>query len=143
MLSFLIELAYSRTIMAFNLQDSIQSVKNAFFQALQSIDEFRKETATGKGDIVDANFKSMLKDLMDQFGMTPGVDYLDYRDNDNTDQDTLRPNEPGADFVIYSEEANNLLKDLLVGNITVVKEHTRVYKSGKIVTIDAHYRRLR
>lgn len=119
--------------MIFYIKDSIQSVKNAFFLALQSIDEFCKLDAKDKGKVVDANFKSMLRDLMDQFGMKPGIDY----------EDNLRPNEPGADFVIYSEEANNLIKDILAGNITVVREHTRVYKSGKTVIIDAHYRRLR
>lgn len=119
--------------MVFNLKDSIQSVKNAFFQALQSIDAFCTLNAREKGKVVDANFKSMLRDLMEQFGMRPGIDY----------EDNLRSNEPASDFVIYSEEANNLIKDLLAGNITVVKEHTRVYKSGRIVKIDAHYRRLR
>ncbi|MCT7967464.1 hypothetical protein NG799_14075 [Laspinema sp. D1] len=119
--------------MSFNLKDSIESIKNALFQALQSIDEFFNLDPTDKGKVVDANFKSMLKDLMDQFGMTPGEDY----------EDNLRSNEPGADFVIYSKEANDLVKDLLSGNITVVKKHTRVYKCGKTVLIDAHYRRLR
>lgn len=119
--------------MLWNLKDSIQSVKNAFFQALQSMDDFNKLDATDKGKVVDANFKFMLKDLMNQFGMKAGDDY----------EDNLRSNEPGADFVIYSEKANNLVKDLLSGNITVVKEHSRISKSGKAVTIDAHYRKLR
>lgn len=119
--------------MEWHLGDSIQSVKNAFFRALQSIPEFFDLYPTDKGKVVDANFKSMLRDLMDQFGMVPGEDY----------EDNLRPNEPGSDFVIYSEEANTLIKELLAGNVTVVKEHTRVYKSGKTVTVKAHFKKIR
>jgi hypothetical protein len=131
--SILLKHPLRRIVMNLNLKDSVQSVKNAFLKALQSIEEFRELNAKEKGKVVDSNFKSMLKDLMNQFGMKPGIDY----------EDKLRPNEPCSDFVIYSEEANNLLKDLLAGNITVVCEHTRVFKSGKVITIDAHYRKLR
>ncbi|KOR35632.1 hypothetical protein AM228_17060 [Planktothricoides sp. SR001] len=116
----------------FNLKQSIESVKNAFSQALQSIPEFLRLTDTEKGKVVDANFKSLVKDLMQDFGMIPGVDY----------KDDLRDNEPCADFVILSEKANNLMKDLLDGKITVVKEHTRVSKTGNTYTVNAHYRKI-
>lgn len=116
----------------FNLKDSITQVKNAFSKALQSIPEFVKLDAKDKGKVIDANFKSLVKDLMEDFGMIPGEDY----------EDNLRNNEPGADFVIYSERANNLVKDLLDGKITVVKEHTRVSKTGNTYTVNAHYRKI-
>ncbi|MGB3207026.1 MAG: hypothetical protein WBB28_18735 [Crinalium sp.] len=116
-----------------NLKDSIESVKNAFFQALQSLPEFVNLNAFDKGKVVDANFKSMMQDLMDDFGMKPGKDY----------EDNLRVNEPGSDFVIYSKEANDLVKDLLEGRITVVKEHTKVSKTGKVFTVQAHFKKLR
>lgn len=113
------------------LTDSIQSIKNAFFEALQSIPEFFNLNATDKGKVVDSNFKSMFTDLMNQSGMKPGEDY----------EGELRPNEPCADFVIYSKEANDLVKDLLEGKVTVVKEHTRVSQAGKTFTVKAHFRK--
>lgn len=115
-----------------NLEDSIQGVKNAFSQALQSIPEFYSLNATDKGKVVDANFKSMLTDLMKQFGLIAGKDY----------KNNLRPNEPGADFVVYSKEANDLIKDLLNGKITVVREHSRVSSSGTAFIVKAHFRKL-
>jgi len=115
-----------------NLKDSITQVKNAFSEALKVIPGFSNLNTTEKGKIVDANFKSLVKDLMDDFDMIPGEDY----------EDNLRDNEPGADFVILSPRANNLMKDLLDGKITVVKEHTRVSKTGNTYTVNAHYRRL-
>ncbi|MGY6528851.1 MAG: hypothetical protein ACXITR_02875 [Cyanobacterium sp.] len=116
----------------FYLKQSIESVKNAFSQALQSIPEFLKLDAFEKGKVIDANFKSLVKDLMKDFGMIPGEDY----------EDNLRGNEPGADFVILSQKANNLMKDLLDGRITVVKEHTRISKIGNTYTVKAHYRKV-
>lgn len=116
----------------FNLKQSIESVKNAFSQALQSIPEFLKLDAFEKGKVVDANFKSLVRDLMKDFGMIVGTDY----------KDDLRDNEPGADFVILSERANDLMKDLLDGKITVVKKHTKVSKTGNSYTVKAHYRRI-
>jgi hypothetical protein len=116
-----------------NFGDPIQKVKNAFFQALQSIPAFDELNATDKGKVVDANFKSMFTDLMNQFNMIPGDDY----------EANLRSNEPGADFVVYSEKANNLLKDLFDGNITVVKEHSKISTSGKVFIVEAHFRRIR
>lgn len=92
----------------FNLKDSISSVKNAFLKALQSIPEFVSLTATEKGKVVYANFKALVKNFMEDFDMIPGVDY----------KDDLRDNEPGADFVILSERANYLMKNLLDGKIT-------------------------
>ena len=114
-----------------NLADSIQSVKNAFSEALQSIPEFLNLNATEKGKVVDSNIKSMLTDLMNQFGMKPGEDY----------EDSLRPNEPCADFVIYSKEANDLVKNLLSGKVTVVKEHTRISKTGKTFIVKAYFKK--
>ncbi|MDB9451770.1 hypothetical protein [Dolichospermum circinale] len=117
---------------SFNLNDSIASVKNAFSQALKSIPEFVNLNAFDKGKVIDANFKSLIKDLMKDFGMIAGEDY----------KDDLLDNEPAADFVILSERANNLMKDLLEGRITVVKEHSRVSKAGANCIVKAHFRKV-
>ncbi|MEI6445271.1 MAG: hypothetical protein WCO29_19625 [Nostocales cyanobacterium ELA583] len=116
----------------FDLKASILSVKNAFFQALSYIPEFVNLEAKDKGKVVDASFKALLKNLMEDFDMIPGVDY----------EDNLRDNEPAADFVILSDRANVLMKDLLDGKITIVKEHSRVSKTGNTYTVQAHYRRM-
>jgi hypothetical protein len=47
-----------------NFSDSIQKVKNAFLQALQSIPDFNELNATDKGKVVDANFKSMFLEMI-------------------------------------------------------------------------------
>jgi len=117
----------------FNFKAPIESVKNAFSQALQSLPEFQSLNVFEKGKVVDANFKSLLRDLMEQFGMKAGEDY----------EDNLRDNEPAADFVIKSEKANQLIKDLLEGRITVVKEHTRTSKNGTSFVVQAHYRKVK
>lgn len=68
-----------------DLKDSITQVKNAFSEALKYvIPGFSELDATKKGKIIDANFKSLVKDLMDDFGMIPGEDY----------EDNLRETEP-------------------------------------------------
>jgi hypothetical protein len=111
---------------------AISSVKNAFARTLQALPDFSNLNYLQLGDVVDKSFKSLMKDLMNQFGMQPGKDYLD----------TLNSNEPAADFVICSKEANELIKDLLEGRVIVVKEHTRVNKAGKVYTVKAHFKKL-
>ena len=114
----------------FNL--AIISAKRAFEEALRRLPEFNSFSHFQVGDIVDKSFKSLMKDLMDQFGMQPNKDYID----------NLNSNEPAADFVICSLEANDLIKDLLEGRVIVVKEHTRVSKTGKTFIVKAHFKRL-
>lgn len=114
------------------LNIAIKSVKNAFAKALQELPDFRSLNSLQLGDVVDKSFKSLMKDLMNQFGMQPNKDYLN----------NLNDNEPGSDFVICSPEANDLIKDLLEGRVIVVKEHTRVSKSGKTFTVKAYFKRL-
>lgn len=111
---------------------AVNVVKNAFAKALQGLPEFNSFNHFQVGDIVDKSFKSLMKDLMEQFGMQPNKDYID----------DLNNNEPGADFVICSLKANDLIKDLLEGRVIVVKEHTRVSKTGKTFIVKAHFKRL-
>jgi predicted GTPase len=108
----------------------IGSIKSAFTKALEALPDFSSLDYFAIGEIVDKTFKSLLKDLMDDFGMKAGEDYID----------NLRTNEPGADFVVRSEKANKLIKCLLEGKVTVVKEHTRVSKNGKGYLVQAHFR---
>lgn len=110
----------------------IKLVKNAFAQALRELPDFISLNSLQLGDVVDKSFKSLMKDLMNQFGMQPGKDYLN----------NLNDNEPASDFVICSLEANDLIKDLLEGRVVVVKEHTRVSKNGKTFTVKAYFKRL-
>ncbi len=114
------------------LHIAIKSVKNAFAKALQALPDFSSLNSLQVGDVVDQSFKSLMKDLMNQFGMQPDKDYVD----------NLNDNEPASDFVICSQEANDLIKDLLEGRVIVVKEHTRVSKKGKTFTVKAYFKRL-
>ncbi|MFS0513329.1 hypothetical protein ACEYW6_01110 [Nostoc sp. UIC 10607] len=109
--------------------DLIESTKRAFAKALQEIPEFCKLGILKKGDVIDKNFKSLMRDLMNQFGLKPGIDY----------EDELRDKEPASDFVIKSKEANDLIQDLLNGRIVVRKEHTRISKHGNQYTVNAHF----
>ena len=108
----------------------INSVKGAFIRALQGLPDFQNFNSLEIGTIVDQIFKSLMNDLMQQFGMTPGEDY------DNN----LRSNEPTADFVIRSERANQIVKALLEGRVVVIKEHTRISKTGKQYQVSTHFR---
>ena len=110
---------------------SVDSVKNALSNALNALSDWSKRTNFDKGKIIDETFKSVLKDLMDQFGMKPGEDYVD----------NLKSNEPNTDFVALSEKADELIRGLMEGKIIVVKEHTRVSKSGNTHTVKAYFRR--
>lgn len=118
--------------MQFRLDDSISEVKGAFAKALEAIPGFHTLSALKKGDVVDKSFKILMEDLMKQFEMVSGQDYVE----------NLRNNEPGADFVICSNSANELIKDLLEGRVIVVKEHTKFDENGNTVTIKPYFKRL-
>lgn len=64
----------------FNL--AIKLAKRAFEKALQDLPEFKSLSHFQVGNIVDKSFKSLMKDLMDQFGMLPNKDYnrAEYQD---------------------------------------------------------------
>lgn len=110
---------------------SVNSVKNALSSALNALSDWANLTNFDKGKIIDETFKSVLKDLMDQFGMKPGKDYVD----------NLKSNEPNTDFVALSEQADELIRGLMEGKIIVISEHSRVSKLGNSYTVKAHFRR--
>jgi len=112
---------------------SLSDVRNAFLSALQSIPFFNQLTATDKGKVVDANFKSMMEDLATDAGFQAGVDY----------DDNLSEIEPGADFVVYNPEFNQLIKNLMSGKVIAVREHTRVYSDGTTTTVKAHFKTIK
>ncbi len=61
-----------------------------------------------KGTVIDLTFKSVLKDLMNQFWMKPGVDYVD----------NLKDNEPATDFVALSR--NCLIKTCFLSTFSEI-----------------------
>lgn len=110
---------------------AINSIKGALKKALEALPDFSNLDYLGQGKVIDQTFKSLFKDLMSQFNMQPGIDY----------EDNLNSNEPCSDFVFLSEKANNLIKDLLDGKITVVKEHTRISSKGNQYIVRAHFKK--
>ena len=108
----------------------IGSIKNALVKALERLPEFTKLTYLDKGKVVDLTFKSLLKDLMNQFGMKPGIDYVD----------NLKDNEPSTDFVALSERADQLITGLMDGKIIAIGGHVRKSKSGKEYEVKAYFR---
>jgi hypothetical protein len=116
-----------------NSKNPIHSTNNVFLKALQRQPEFIDLSATDKGKVVDKKFKFIMTEIMDQLGCVTSQDY----------ENNLRSNEPGADFVVKNKEANDKLKSLISGEKKVIKEHTRIYSSGKISTIKSHLRRSR
>lgn len=115
------------------MQLGISSFKGYLIKALNHISDFASLNPTEKGKIIDKDFKSIVKDLMDQFGMEPGVDYVD----------NLRDNEPATDFVALSKEADDLLTGIMEGKIVAVKAHSRKSKLGNGFEVEAHFRDLR
>jgi len=109
----------------------IGSIKNALSAALKSLPDFSKLSHFEKGKLIDQSFKTILKDLMDQFGMRPGIDYVD----------NLRDNEPSIDFVALTKEADDLLTGLMEGKIIAISGHVRQSKSGTEYQVQAHFRR--
>ena len=112
---------------------SIWDLKDPLIEALNHVFEFASLNPFEKGKVIDKAFKSIVKDLMDQFGMEPGVDY----------EDNLRDNEPATDFVALSERADDLLTGLMKGKIVAVSAHSRVSKVGNEFEVKAHFRDLR
>lgn len=111
---------------------SLNSIKNILINALDALPEWSDLTNPMKGKVIDQTFKSILKDLMDQFGMQPGKDY----------EDNLRDNEVATDFVTFTERADDLIRGLMNGKIIVIKEHNRVSKLGNTYTVKPHFRRI-
>lgn len=109
----------------------IQSIKDALSTALKGIPDFINSNNFEKGKIIDQAFKSILKDLMNQFGMQPGIDYVD----------DLRENEPSTDFVILSKEADDLITGLMDGRVIAISGHVRKSKNGSEYQVQAHFRR--
>ena len=109
----------------------INPIKTALSQALEMLPDWKKLNPFDKGKVIDTTFKSILKDLMQQFGMKPGVDYVD----------NLRDNERCSDFVALSKQADDLIRGLLEGKIIAISEHSRVSKQGNIFTVKVHFRK--
>jgi hypothetical protein len=100
---------------------SIWDVKNPLIKALNDLSDFARINNFEKDQILDKTFKSIVKDLMVQFRMKPGVNY----------EDDLNDNEPGTEFVVLSKEADDLLGGLMEGRIVAISAHVRKSKSGK------------
>jgi len=108
----------------------IGSIKSALSKALEHLHDFSQLNPREKGIVVDLTFKSLLKDLMSQFGMKPGVDYVD----------NLKDNEPSTDFVALSERADQLITGLMEGKIIAINGHVKKSKYGKEYQVKAHFR---
>jgi hypothetical protein len=88
------------------------SIKNALSKALESLPDWKSLNPFEKGQQIDKSFKSIFKDLMKQFNMKPGVDYVD----------NLKDNEQSADFVALSQKADDLIQGLLTGKIVAISD---------------------
>lgn len=109
----------------------IRSIKNALGEALKCLPDFEKLGPFAQGKIIDQTFKSVLKDLMNQFGMRPGIDYVD----------NLKDNEPSTDFVALSKKADELIIGLMEGRIIAINGHIRKSRNGTEYQVKAHFRR--
>lgn len=116
-----------------NSSFKFDSIKNALGKALTSLPDWQDLNPFDRGKVIDKSFKAIFKDLMEQFNMKPGVDYVD----------NLKENEQSTDFVALSEKADDLIQGLLNGKITVVSSHSRVSKLGNQFTVKAYFRDLR
>ena len=54
---------------------AVKTVKNALTRALKELPEFNSFNHFQVGGIVNKSFKSLMKDLMEQFGRQPNKDY--------------------------------------------------------------------
>ena len=109
------------------------SIKNALSQALECLPDWSRLNYFEKGIVIDKSFKTILKDLMKQFRLEPGLDYVD----------NLKDNEQCTDFVALSGRADDLIQGLLTGKIVAISQHSRVSKLGNQFTVKAHFRDLR
>ncbi|MBD2303735.1 hypothetical protein [Nostoc sp. FACHB-190] len=107
-----------------------QSIKKALSKALEALPDWKDLNKFEKGQQIDKTFKSILKDLMKQFKMQPGIDYVD----------NLSDTEQSTDFVALSQKADDLIQGLLTGKIVAISEHSRVSKLGNQFTVKAHFR---
>jgi len=111
---------------------SFSSLQNSLRNALNQLPDFNRLNPFEKGKVIDQTFKGVLLDLMKQFGMKPGIDYVD----------NLRDNEPAADFVALSKEADDLITGLMEGKIIPISGHCRISKNGRSYDIKPHFRRI-
>ena len=109
------------------------SIKNALSQALEYLPDWKSLNPFDKGQQIDKSFKVILQDLMKQFNMKPGVDYVD----------NLKDNEQSTDFVALSQKADDLIQGLLTGKIVAISEYSKVSKLGNQFTVKAHFRDIR
>ncbi|MFP4006768.1 MAG: hypothetical protein ACLFV6_02005 [Spirulinaceae cyanobacterium] len=109
----------------------IGSLKTALSQALECLPDWRSLQPVEKGKVIDQSFKQLMKDLMNQFGMKPGVDYVD----------NLRDNEQISDFVALSKQADDLITGLMSKQIIAISTHKRVSKLGNQYVVKAHFRK--
>jgi hypothetical protein len=109
----------------------IESIKGALSSALESIPKFNSSSYFEKGKIVDKSIKSILKELMDWYGMVPGTDYVD----------NLRDNEPSTDFVTLTSAADELITGLMNGSVIAISAHSRTNSNGDKYEIQAHLRK--
>ena len=111
----------------------VSSIKSALQTALESLPDWSKLNPFLKGKTIDKTFKSIMLDLMQQFGMEPGIDY----------EDNLEENAQIADFVALSGKADYLIQGLLSGKVVAISSHSRVSKLGNEYEVKAHFRDLR
>ncbi|MBH8566787.1 hypothetical protein I8748_32350 [Nostoc sp. CENA67] len=113
------------------LSTPVHQIKNALAQALANLPDFNNMNPFQKGKVIDVAFKSILKDLMDQFGMKPGIDYVD----------DLGDTEPATDFVALSKRADELITGLMEGKIIAVSGYLAKSKTGREYEVKAYYKR--
>ncbi len=111
----------------------LDSLKNALSNALECLPDWKDLNPFEKGKVIDKSFKAIFLDLMRQFNMKPGVDYVD----------NLNDNEQCTDFVALSGEADYLIQGLLTGKIVAISGHVRVSKLGNEFPVKPHFRDLR
>jgi hypothetical protein len=121
-----------RKYICFMSRFEFDSIKNSLSNALESLPDWARFSPTEKGYVIDRTFKSILKDLMEQFGMEAKKDYVD----------NLSDNETSADFVALSKEADELLIGLMRGKIIAISQYSRVSKLGNVHVVQAHFKKV-
>ncbi|MEM8642234.1 MAG: hypothetical protein AAGG51_25980 [Cyanobacteria bacterium P01_G01_bin.54] len=110
---------------------SLLSLTASLRKAIQNIPGSHLWNNAQTGDVVDSTIKALLRDLLNQFGMQPDVDYVD----------NLSATERATDFVVLTTEADELITSLLEGKIVVVQAHTRKDSQGNVYAVKAHFRK--
>jgi len=106
-------------------------IKTALSQALEGLSDWNQLNRFDKGKVIDKTFKSLMRDLMKQFGMKPGIDYVD----------NLSDNARSADFVALSQQADELIRGLLDGKIIAISGHSRISKLGNQFEVKDYFRK--